>query len=114
MNELERFKLAKEVYEVVLECTETFNEYNIGSLLAYLMGGILTNRAMDFYSDENNDQVFIKLLYENFPAHSRIWDFTVLHDDERVLNEEQLEQLLAGHNPFLNEKSDWWECLTGG
>ena len=70
-NATYKVKLAREVFEAVYNSTETLEEDNIGSDLAYLVGGILCGS----YCEWEPDRPIVKMLRQSFNKGHRIWAF---------------------------------------
>ena len=73
-----RCVLAAEVYETVYNHTETFcsddeERYPVGVGLAYLLGGIVSNKKMSFGHDSWRD--FTDVLHDAFEKDHKVWLF---------------------------------------
>jgi hypothetical protein len=53
---IEKVLVARRAYETVIEHTETLELDNMGASLAYLMGAILTDSAVDLYLPPSMDE----------------------------------------------------------
>ena len=88
MNDTERSKLALQVYEAVLGGTDSFEDGQTGSLLAYLMGAILKGPAgyaknvrngVDLHVDDS-DQVGFAHLLSTLHLPSEVSAYLLFHD----------------------------------
>ncbi len=103
----ERRALAFEVYIKIYEATESLEHDNIGSNLAYLMGGIIADNpgpgdGIEFqYPIRSDDQSFYDLLHDLFPAHHNVWRFVTERDQFNNLKphpEHTLKMIVACTN----------------
>jgi len=74
-----RASLATDLYRLVFEYTETFEENKIGSDLAYLLGAILTNGFVEWSASP--ERALVKLLQDCLPADHLIWNFIHITKD---------------------------------
>lgn len=70
-NKLQRHDLAVQIYDWVHEHTESFEEDNIGSDLAYLMGAILKESAFE----AEDGCPLVELLKSGFPSEHALWTY---------------------------------------
>ena len=74
---LDEQKLALDVYDVVLDATESLEEGSVGSDLAYLMGAILGGGKFNA-EDEGPDSPIVKILRKAYPKKTHpIWDVVI-------------------------------------
>jgi len=82
-----RAMLAREVYEAVLDGTESFE--GIGEPLAYLMGAILkgpaaNNNSIDVIATNSTDVQLVYILRNKWPDPDMpIWDYVAFMDQDR-------------------------------
>ena len=74
-----RLALIEEVYRVLLEVTETFEEpKDVGVTLVYLFGAIAKDDYIEATTENSTEVPFIALMIEHFPNEHRVWDFIEL------------------------------------
>ena len=75
-----RLKIAGEVFNAVWQNTESFELNNIGSLLAYLLGAIVTGTETDLNEHDSDEGAFLALLREHLPAKHGVWRSIIFPD----------------------------------
>lgn len=88
-----RTRLAYEVYHAALLATESFEEDNIGSDLAYLMAAIVNGTSVD-WSDMPREIALLEILRTKFPGTHPIWKYilTDLESETEQRGADQAEQ----------------------
>ena len=66
-----RAVLAKEVYDTLYRGSQSFEEDNIGSDTAYLLGAILKNEKCEW----DAPRPFIRLLSDMFKGNHAVWNY---------------------------------------
>ena len=75
-----RLKFAADVFNAVWQNTESFELNNIGSLLAYLLGAIVTGTETDLNEHDSDEGAFLALLREHLPAKHGVWRSIIFPD----------------------------------
>lgn len=73
-----------EVYQTVLEATESFEMQNVGANLAYLLGALAQGKTCEWSFGRKAARPWIGLLRELFPADHFIWAHVTLTDVEKI------------------------------
>jgi hypothetical protein len=75
-----RLKIAAAVYNAVWQNTESFELNNIGSLLAYLLGAIVTGTETDLNPHDADEGALLALLRAHLPPKHGVWRSIILPD----------------------------------
>lgn len=71
LSPTKRLELIRDVYQVVLDNTESFSEQRIGESLAYLCGAI----AQNSWCQWNLKEPLVKLLQRHFKPDHPVWNY---------------------------------------
>ena len=79
---IDRARYAAEVYDVLIDGTESFEESGIGVELAYLMAAILKGEFIRLDDTIPRHVAFMRLLLDCFSADALVWANVELFDSE--------------------------------
>lgn len=102
--------LAQRIYQEAFEYFESFEENNVGSDLAYLMGAILTNDKFEARSGRN----FTKFLEAEYGDYHLIWNYVklvpkdgLLVADDGVVDPREMEDICPNDPlPYVYKQSE--------
>jgi hypothetical protein len=71
-----------EIYQTLLDATESFELQNVGPNTAYLLGAMAQGKTCEWSEVRRKDQAWIKMLRSTFPEDHYVWTFITILDKD--------------------------------